>query len=342
MYKLIKEMQVDEQLEQICLVSQVESKTTKAGKPFVKVVVKDNSGSLPINIWQTSAADISDLRPGVFAVFKLKIEDFKGSKSATATPPMVVKAPEDMSPYQNQNGLTDQECDAYYQVLVDAKNKVTNPYIREYLNFVFSTDDHKKRFCQAPASYSNRGAYRGGLVEHVAKVMMNAEFLIKTQSAGHIKAKIDYDIVVAGVIMHDHGKMYAYEIDANGMAKVTRQGMLLEHLPISYAMSTLLFDRLEHEVLHKQVPQEIKDHIHHCILAHHGKLEHGSPVTPKSIEAQVVHMADMADSTTSNYAEPTKANAASVDANGFVEGNRFSNRQLFIGTSNDPATVHPR
>lgn len=334
-YKLIKDMAIDEQLEQICLVSQVESKTTKAGKPFVKVMVKDNSGALPINIWQTSVSDIADLKPGVFAVFKLKVEDFKGSKSATATPPMIVKAPDDLSPYQNQNGLTDEECSAYYQILLDAKNKVTNPYIKEYLNLAFDTSEEtKKMFCKAPASHSNRGAYRGGLVEHVAKVMLNAEMLIKSQSTGHIKADVDVDIVIAGVLMHDYGKMFAYDIDTNGMAKTTRKGMLLEHLPMSYAMSTLFFDRLEDRVLHKRVPEEIKDHIHHCILAHHGKIEYGSPVIPKSIEAQIVHMADMADSTTSNYAEPTKANASMVDENGFIEGNRFSSKQLFIGTSN--------
>ena len=334
-------MTIDEQLEQICLVSQVESKTTKAGKPFVKVVVKDNSGSLPINIWQTSASDISDLKPGVFAVFKLKIEDFKGSKSATATPPMVVKAPDDLSPYQNNNGLTDAEAEAYYAILMQAKNKVSNIYIKTYLDVVFDDPKMKEAFMRAPASVTNRGAYRGGLVEHVAKVLMNAQNIIKSQNAGHIKADIDEDIVVAGVLMHDAGKTLAYEIDENGMAKFTRRGILLEHLSMSYAMSTLVIQTAQ-QIMRKQIPEEITDHINHCILAHHGQLAYGSPVVPKSLEAQIVHMADMADSTTSNYAEPTKANASMVDANGFVEGSRFSNRQLFIGTNNESETVHPR
>ncbi len=332
-YKLIKDMVVDEQLEQICLVAQVEAKTTKTGKPFVKVTIKDSSGSLPINIWQTNAEDVSDLKVGVFAVFKIKIEDFKGSKSASATLPMIVKAPDDMTPYQNQHGLTDQECDTYYQILLDGKKKVVNPYIKAYLDMLFDDQSVKDGFCNSPASVSNRGAYRGGLVEHVAKVLLNAEYLIKTQSIGHINAKIDVDIVIAGILMHDFGKMFAYEIDTNGMAKTTRKGMLLEHLPMSYSLSNMAFYKTEIEN-HFRIPEEIKDHINHCILSHHGKLEYGSPVTPRSVEAQIVHMADMADSTTSNYAEPTKANAASVDANGFVDGSRFSNRQLFVGTQN--------
>lgn len=333
-YKLIKDMLADEQLEQICLITQVEAKTTKAGKPFVKVTIKDNSGLLPINIWQTLAADVQDLKVGAFAVFKLKIEDYKGSKSASAPLPMIVKAPDDMTPYQNQNGLTDQECNVYYQILLDAKKRVVNPYIKTYLDVVFDDDNIKTSFCLAPASATNRGAYRGGLVEHVAKVLMNAENLVKTQNIGHIKAKINLDIVIAGVLMHDIGKMYAYQIDDNGMAKFTRSGILLEHLPMSYGFSVQTFIRAE-SVLHKPIPEEIKDHINHCILSHHGKLEHGSPIIPKSVEAQIVHVADLSDSTTSNYAEPTKANSSSVDANGFVEGNRFSNRQLFTGTQND-------
>ncbi len=335
-------MAVDEQLEQICLVSQVESKTTKAGKPFVKVVVKDSSGSLPINIWQTSASDVADLKPGVFAVFKLKIEDFKGSKSATASPPMVVKPPEDMSPYQNNHGLSDVEAEAYYDILVQAKNKVSNIFIKTYLDVVFDDPAMKEAFMRAPASVTNRGAYRGGLVEHVAKVLANAQNLIKSQGTGHIKAEIDEDIVVAGVLMHDAGKTLAYEIDENGMPKFTRKGMLLEHLSMSYAISTVAAQSAQHVLRHNSIPEEIMDHINHCILAHHGQLAFGSPVVPKSLEAHIVHMADMADSTTSNYAEPTRANASMVDANGFIEGSRFSNRQLFIGTTNEPAPVHPR
>lgn len=333
-YKLIKDLVVDEQLEQICLVTSVESKSTKTGRPFVKVTIKDNSGTLAINIWQTSATDIADLKPGVFAAFNFKVEEFKGMKSASAPPPMIVKAPADMAPYQNQNGLNEVECNHYYQILLDAKKRVVNPYIKAFLDMLFDDPFVKLAFCGAPASASNRGAYRGGLVEHVAKVMMNADMIMKSQRASHINAPFDEDIVIAGVLMHDYGKIAAYEIDDNGMAKTTREGVLLEHLPMSYAIASRSFAKLEEHVLHKMVPTDIKTHIFHCILSHHGKLEHGSPVQPKSIEAQIVHTADLSDSTVSNYAEPTKANISMVDANGLVEGNRFSSKQLFVGKRN--------
>jgi len=329
-YKLISEMAVGEQLEQVCLVASVESKTTKQNKPFTRVTIKDSSGTLPINIWQVSADD-TDLKAGVFAVFKIKIEDFKGSKSATATPPMIVKTPEDLTPYQNQKGLKPEEAEAYYAMLLAAKSKVVDKMVKTYLDVVFDDPKTKAEFIKAPASVTNRGAYEGGLVEHVAKVLMNAEFLVQTQCQVHIMGSVNVDIVIVGALMHDLGKTIAYGIDENGNPFTTRKGMLLEHLPMSYAMSTLAFAKAV-EVLRKEVPEEVKDHINHCILAHHGQLAYGSPVTPKSLEAQIVHMADMADSTTSNYAEPTKLNAGNVDEEGFVEGSRFSSRKLFIGT----------
>jgi 3'-5' exoribonuclease len=331
-YKLIKDMAVDEQLEQVCLVSQVEAKTTKAGKPFTKVTIKDKSGTLPINIWQMSALDMTDLKAGCYAVFKLKVEEYKGIKGGNASPPMVVKAPDDLTPYQNANGLADDLADQYYQILLDAKNKVTNVYIKTYLDVLFDDPAFKKAFTHAPASASNRGAYRGGLVEHVAKVLNNAYGILSSYQNGYIVANINKDIVTAGVLMHDVGKMTAYEIDENGSAKATRKGVLIEHLPLSYGISTLAAEKAA-AILHKPIPDEIMDHINHCILSHHGQLAFGSPVTPKSIEAQIVHTADMADSTISNYGEPSKNNASNIDQNGFVEGTRFSSKQLFVGTS---------
>jgi len=334
MYKYLKDILVGEQVEQICYVQQVESKTTKNGKPFTRVTIKDRSGSMPVNIWQTNLADISDLKTGTYAVFKLKVEEYKGDKSAAAPPPMVVKAPEDLSPYQNKNGLSDDIVASYYQILIEAKNKIKNIYIRTYLDVVFDDPSNKALFIKAPASSSNRGAYRGGLVEHVAKVLINAQQLIASHRAGNLVANINEDIITAGVLMHDIGKMYAYVIDDNGSAKTTRQGMLLEHLPMSYAISSLAIEKTK-ALMHKDFPAEIADHINHCILAHHGQLAYGSPVIPKSLEAQIVHVADMADSTISNYAEPTRANSGNVDSDGFIDGTRFSSKQLFVGHAGD-------
>ena len=123
--------------------------------------------------------------------------------------------------------------------------------------------------------------------------------------------------------------MYAYSVDSTGV-RHTRSGLLLAHLPMSYGLSVQAFMQAE-SVLKRAIPEELKDHINHCILAHHGQLDYGSPVKPQSVEAQIIHVADMSDSTTSNFAEPTRNNLDNVDDNGFVEGSYFSSRTVYVG-----------
>jgi 3'-5' exoribonuclease len=328
-YKLIKELAVGEQVEQICLVDGIEAKQTKQSKPFTKLTIKDKSGTLPVNVWQTSPADMSDVQVGTYVVMKLKVEEFNGNKSAVAPPPMPIKAPDDLTVYQFNNGLTDPEAEHYYTLLLHAKARVQDVYIKCYLDVVFDNPNIKKAFIKAPASSVNRGAYRGGLVEHVAKVLMNAEMLVQSQATNHIKYPPNMDIIIASVLMHDIGKMYAYDIDQSGRAVTTRSGILLEHLPMSYGISVQSFIHAE-SILRKPIPEEIKDHINHCILAHHGILEYGSPVTPKSLEAHIVHMADMSDSTVSNFTEGSAA-ASNVNDQGFTQGTKFNSLKLYVG-----------
>ncbi len=163
-------------------------------------------------------------------------------------------------------------------------------------------------------------------------------------TAGHQERVTNLSLVVASemglaeenkqeirmaAMVHDLGKMYAYEIDSTG-AKHTRSGLLLAHLPMSYGISIQAFIQAE-SVLHRTIPEETKDHINHCILAHHGVLEYGSPVKPQSIEAQIIHMADTSDSKSSNFAELTRDNLDHVDENGFVEGSYFTSKTIYVG-----------
>lgn len=242
---------------------------------------------------------------------------------------MIVATPDDTGPYESARGLTREQAEGMYDALMEFKAQVKNVYIRTYLDVIFDNPDVKEQFTTAPASVSNRGAYRGGLVEHTYKVMLNAMALIASQRMARDPAPIDDEIVIAGILTHDLGKMYAYAIDSTGPSH-TRSGLLLAHLPMSYGISVQAFIQAESE-LRKEIPADIKDHINHCILAHHGVLEYGSPIKPQSIEAQIVHTADMADSTTSNFAEVTLDELPHVDKQGFVPGSYFSSKTVYVG-----------
>jgi len=328
-YTNLQDIKIDTQLEQIFYVSNVAARKTKAGKPFTVLTVRDNTGQEEVKIWGFDSTKNPDLKPKVFVKLSCKVKEYQNKPDlSTEAVPMIVPTPKDISPYAATKGLTDEEVEVHWAYLMEVADTVKNPYIKKYINIAMET--YGERIKQGAASASNRGAYKGGLVEHYAKVMRNALSCVQVQLESKYRPedeKIDRDVIIAAVLMHDIGKVHTYDV---GQIEVstTRCGRLIEHLPLSYAISTHTWIAVESE-LRREVPEELKDHINHCILAHHGQLEFGSPVKPKSIEAYIVHVADMMDSMTSNYAENSVEREP--DEDGFVPGSYFSSRPLFVG-----------
>jgi len=329
-YTKIKDLKVKETISQVFLVADIESRTTKKGKPYGRFTLKDSNSQFNVNVWDFNPKDYPEIQAGNFVSMTVEVQEYRGEKSGVSRAvPMPVNTPENIDDYCDNRGPSNEMIDHYWEQLMCYKNMVENSYIRAYLDTIFTNPETERLFKLAPASSSNRGAYKGGLVEHVLKVMKNADYLCQSQGYAHSAAPINTDIVIAGVLAHDLGKMYAYRVDHTG-AHTTKSGRLLGHLVPSYGISIQAFIATE-SAIHKAIPEEIKDHVHHCILAHHGKLEYGSPITPMSIEAMIVHQADIADCSISNFAEPIVDKADEVDRDGFIAGSSmFNSRRIYI------------
>lgn len=329
-YKPIKELNIGDEIGQTFLIADAEARLTKKGKPFTKLVLKDATGQINVNIWDFDLKENRDLQPGAFIVATIKVGEYQGMKNASSNAvPMLVAAPSDLSPYELTLGLTPQEIEEHWSYISDTVDTVEDIYLKEYLRVIISV--YAEGIKNGAASASNRGAFRGGLVEHYAKVMRNALACMETQLLSKLQPSINRDIIIAGVIAHDLGKIFTYKIDSLGVT-TTRCGHLIQHLPLSYSMSVQAWIAVESSI-RQEVPEELKDHINHIILSHHGKLEYGSPVVPKSIEAYIVHTADMMDSMTSNYAEDSIADEPNLD--GFVPGGFFSTKNIYVGSKHE-------
>lgn len=324
-YKKLTEIEVGDQLEQIFYVADVAARKTKAQKPFTILTVKDNSGQAEIKIWGFDSTLNPDLKPKTFVKLTCNVKEYKGQPDlSTEGAPMIVPKPSDISVYMSGKGLSDEEIQSHWQYLLCQVDSIENVYLKAYLSLAM--EQHADGIKYGAASATNRGAYRGGLVEHFAKVMRNALFCRESQLQGKYRPEdINRDIIITAVIMHDIGKIHTYAVDQIEVT-TTRCGYLIQHLPLSYAISTHTWIAVESK-LRRAVPEELKDHVNHCILAHHGLLEYGSPVKPATIEAYIVHVADMMDSQTSNYAENSAER--DPDEHGMVPGSFFSNRPLF-------------
>ncbi len=134
-------------------------------------------------------------------------------------------------------------------------------------------------FRDAPAAKRYHQAYRHGLLEHSLTVAQAVSAISATFPG------IDRDVAVTGALLHDIGKLDAYEL-REGEIEMTDQGRLYGEIPLGYHRVRTAIESLD------GFPQRTAEAVLHIILSHHGALEYGSPVVPCTREATLVHMID--------------------------------------------------
>lgn len=176
---------------------------------------------------------------------------------------------------------TDKDIDSMYNYVLTASRSVTNPHYSAILASFFSDQRFVDDFKRSPAAKGIHQAYIGGLLEHtynVLKICLNTAPLY---------AGLDVDLIIAGAILHDIGKIEEYRTGA-AILRTTR-GLLEGHLSISAQKVALRMEGM-------QIPEDARTKLVHVVLSHHGMQEWGSPVEPLFPEAMLVHMADNMDS----------------------------------------------
>jgi 3'-5' exoribonuclease len=157
---------------------------------------------------------------------------------------------------------------------------VQNPHLRRLLALVFGEGSRTWTiYRDAPAAKRYHQAYRHGLLEHSLSVTQAVSSISATFSG------IDRDIAVTGALLHDIGKLEAYEMQG-GAISMSDRGRLYGEISLGYYRVRRMIEHLE------GFPPELEQALLHIVLSHHGALEHGSPVVPCTREATLVHMID--------------------------------------------------
>ena len=157
---------------------------------------------------------------------------------------------------------------------------VQNPQLRALLDCLFQPDSPVwARFRQAPAAKYYHQAYRHGLLDHTVSVAQ------AVSAAAAAFPGIDRDIAIAGALLHDIGKTMAYNDDPLAI-DLTDAGRLQGEIPLGYYLVRREVERMD------GFEPELAQALFHIVLSHHGTLENGSPVTPATREATLVHAID--------------------------------------------------
>ena len=148
------------------------------------------------------------------------------------------------------------------------------------------------RFRRAAAARNNHHAFRGGLLRHTAQMMISADAISGVYPA------LNRDLLLAGTLFHDSGKLWEMCPPENGF-EVPRElrGELLGHITIGIELVNSLWRKIATEEWKTLQPasEDIRAHLLHLVAAHHGELEYGSPVEPKTPEAIALHYIDNLD-----------------------------------------------
>lgn len=173
------------------------------------------------------------------------------------------------------------------EVLIDQIDsiieKINNMYLKDLLQAFFSDEDFRKEFYDSPSAKIYHHNYIGGLLEHTVGVL---EICKKTCQ---VFPELDKDLLYTGAILHDIGKLKAYDYDKLSI-RISEEGYLLDHLFISCNMIEKKLSKIE-------MPRELSNKVLHMVLSHHGDISNawGSPVNPKIPEAVALHHADNLD-----------------------------------------------
>lgn len=256
-------------------------KTTKTNKPYLFMELSDGIDTITTNVWDWDAA--LPVRNTVLTL-KAEVTEYMGAKQLKILKMVInpTMGPTDFSP------KGDMDVDAYIAQAYDLLNTVQCEEARMLANAVITDNLHLLRVI--PAAKVNHHAHVAGTLKHLV------DTTVKALALAEVTPCCNRDLVLIGALLHDIGKLRCYILDGV-VIDFTDEGNLKDHLAIGFAML---------EQYRTPTNSTMLDVVQHVVLAHHGTLDHGSPITPRCIEAIYVYLADEADARSQAIIEAAK------------------------------------
>jgi 3'-5' exoribonuclease len=275
----VRELREGSRVAGVLLLRAVDVRRRREGEEYLKLTLGNRTGILPAVVLDGVAAARAVCRSGeaVHVVGAFSIHPTHGGR-------LVVEAIRHAEPDEYDPDLVlDGPIRPAVQMEADLREliaTVQDPHLRHLLEAILGDDAPSwPAFRDAPAAKHYHQAYRHGLLEHSLTVAQAVSAISATFPG------IDRDVAVTGALLHDIGKLDAYEL-RDDTIQMSDQGRLYGEIPLGYYRVRSLIESFD------DFPQQTAQAVLHIILSHHGSLEHGSPVIPCTREATLVHMAD--------------------------------------------------
>ena len=256
------------------------SAETRNGKPYDNLIRQDKTGTLDGKVWDPNSQGIADYDEKDFIEVFGDVINYNGNLQLNIR--QIRKAEEGEYNPADYMPTTDKSVDRMYEELTAYIRQISNKYLRQVLEFYYIKDEaFIKKFKAHSAAKTVHHGFSGGLLEHTLSVTRMCDYFATSYSI------LNRDLLLSSAILHDIGKVK--ELSDFPDNDYTDEGQLIGHIVIGVEMIDDAIRSIP------GFPEKLAHELKHCIVAHHGELEYGSPKKPALAEAVALNMADSTD-----------------------------------------------
>ena len=281
---------------------------TKNGKEYGNLVLQDKTGTIDAKIWDLGSPGVGDFETMDYVHVEADITLFQNSNQMNIR--RIRRAQEGEYVEADYLPVSKKNIKEMYEELLGCIGTVKNPYLQKLLSIYFvDSPAFAKAFQFHSAAKSVHHGFVGGLLEHTLSVAKMCDYYSSCYP------QLNRDLLLTAAIFHDIGK--TKELSRFPENDYTDDGQLLGHIIIGTEMVGKGIRAIP------GFPEVLAVELKHCILAHHGELEYGSPKKPALLEALALNFADNTDAKMETMIEALNAGNPGSDNKGWLGYNRL-------------------
>lgn len=277
MKKGIRDYEIGESFDGFLLIKEARKGTASNGKPFLTLFFTDATGEIEAKLWDAKPEDEEKYTEKKVVKIAGDINEFRGQaqlriksiRLAQATDGVRISDFLEKAPIAKDE-LQEKITEAIFEMKNPNIQRIVRAFVKKYQDKLFDY----------PAASKNHHAYVSGLAHHIVTMLQIARSLCD------IYPQINKDLLYAGVILHDIGKIH--ELSGPVATSYTVEGTLLGHI-------TIMVSEIEEMAKQLDITGEEVVVLQHIVLSHHGYPEWGSPKRPQVMEAEILHFIDLID-----------------------------------------------
>ena len=265
-----------ELFDQPFLMVEVNPRKTKDDRPFILFTLSDRTGQVGGVFWNVPAGVVRECVPGrvVLVTGDVRLYNKRVQVVALDLQPF---EPESMAEFAPAAGRDHDEMIAELAEVIGQLGQPLQGLLTRLLDPSFL-----RRYTESPAARTMHHAYVGGLLQHSLALVSLCRL------AAEMYPPVDRDLLIAGALLHDIGKVLSYEAEVT--FPLTNDERLVGHI----TLGTLLVEAAVREM--PDFPPRLRQELLHLMVSNHGAPEWGSPVPPRTLEAVLLHHIDLLDS----------------------------------------------